>query len=68
MGLLGLHGCPGFSLDVVSGGYSAVCGLLLIVVASLVAEHMLQAPGLQQLQYLGLEVAAPTLGSGARVQ
>ena len=38
VGLLGLHGCPGFSLDVVSGGYSAVCGLLLIVVASLVAE------------------------------
>ena len=42
MALLGLQGCSGFSLVVISGGYSlGVVHGLLIVVASLVA-----APGL----------------------
>jgi len=40
MGVLGLHCCAGFSLVVVSGGYSLVAmGELLIFVASL--EHRL---------------------------
>ena len=40
MAVQGLCCCEGFSLIVVSGGYSlvVVCGLL-IVVASLVVEH-----------------------------
>ena len=36
---LGLHCCMGFSLVVVSRGYSLVLCRLLPVVASLVAEH-----------------------------
>ena len=40
MAVLGLRCCVGFSLVVVSGGYSLfVVHGLLIVVASLVAEH-----------------------------
>ena len=41
--MLGLHGCSGFTLVLASRGYSP--GLvrgLLIVLASLVAEHRLQ--------------------------
>ena len=38
----------GLSLVVVSGGYFSVCRLPTAV-ASLVAEHGLQAPGLQEL-------------------
>ena len=43
LALLGLRCCTGFPLIAASGGYSlvAVCGLL-IVVASIVAEHGLQ--------------------------
>ena len=40
--------------------FVAVRGLL-IAVASLVAEHGLQVPGLQQLQHVGSVVAAPGL-------
>ena len=42
LAMLGLRCCTGFSLIAASGGYSlvAVCGLL-VVVASLVAEHRL---------------------------
>ena len=57
LAVLGLHCCVGFSLAVVSCGHAllAVHGLL-IAVASLVEGHRLSAPGLQQLQYVGLVV------------
>ena len=60
--VLGLHGCAGFSLLVVSGGYPlvAVRGILTAV-ASLVAEQGLQGPRASA-------VAAPRLYCGAWVQ
>ena len=47
--------CVGFSVVVVSEGYSlvVVCGLL-IVVASLVVGHRLQVHRLQELLHMGL--------------
>ena len=56
---LGLHCCTRAFSSCGEGGlfFIAVRGLL-IVVASLVAKHRLQARGLQQLQHLGSVVAA----------
>ena len=39
--MLGLHCCEGFSLVVVSRGYSHAVSMFLMSVASLVAEHRL---------------------------
>ena len=60
MAVLGLHCCTGFSLVVVSRGYTLVAvSRLLIAVASLVAEHelsgtwasVLAAHGLRALEH-----------------
>ena len=60
MAVLGLHCCTGFSLVVVSRGYTVVAvSRLLIAVASLVAEHelsgtwasVLAAHGLRALEH-----------------
>ena len=48
----------GFSLAVVSGGYSLVVGLL-IVVAPLAAEHGIRAHKLHELQHVGSVAVAP---------
>ena len=57
--MLGLPCCLGFSLVVVSGGYSlVVVRRLLMAVVSLVAEHGSRACGLQQLQHRGSVVLA----------
>ena len=55
LAVLGFLCCVGFSLVVVSEGYSlvVVCGLL-IVVASLVVGHRLQAPRLHEFLHMGL--------------
>ena len=50
--------CVGFSLAVVSGGYSLVVGLL-IVVAPLAAEHGIRAHKLHELQHVGSVAVAP---------
>ena len=60
--LLGLHCCEGFSLVLVSRGYSLVAAHRLpIVVASLVAQHR------HGLQVHGLRVTAPWLQSTSSV-
>ena len=50
--------CVGFSLAVVSGGYSLVVGLL-IVVAPLAAERGIRAHKLHELQHVGSVAVAP---------
>ena len=56
LAVLGLGCCMAFSLVAVSRGYSlvAVCGLLVVVVASLTAEH-------EVLGHVGSVVVAPRL-------
>ena len=54
MPVLGLDCCTPASSSCGEQGLLSGCGGLLIVVASLVVEHGLQACGLQQLQYEGL--------------
>ena len=58
--------CVGF-LAVVSRGYSLIVvrGLLIAVVASLLAEHGLQAHGLQQLVHVGSVIVARELSCSA---
>ena len=64
MAALGLRTCAGAFSSCGEWGlfFLAVCGLL-IAVASLAAEHGLQARGLQQLQHAGSVVAALGLQS-----
>ena len=50
--------CVGFSLAVVSGGYSLVVGPL-IVAAPPAAEHGIRAHKLHELQHVGSVVVAP---------
>ena len=56
--MLCLDCCVGLSLAVVSGGYSLVVGLL-IVVAPLAADHGIRAHKLHELQHVGSVAVAP---------
>jgi len=60
--VLGLCCCSGFSVVVMSGGFSplAVYGLLTVL-ASLVVEHGIWTDGLQELLHMGSVVAIPWL-------